>query len=81
MANFNQLVAQLEMLPESWGQSRTLLWLRAYEEFDRKNAQFWHSLGFGRGKNGTKEYKLNLDNLDFFMAQIGNPPTVKTEKG
>jgi hypothetical protein len=71
------MVAELERLPESWGPSRTLLWLRSFEEFDRRNSDFWRRLGFGR----RKEHQLSLDNLDFFLAQLGNPPTVKLEKG
>uniref|UniRef100_A0A914MG56 SSD domain-containing protein n=1 Tax=Meloidogyne incognita TaxID=6306 RepID=A0A914MG56_MELIC len=73
---FNKMVAELEGLPESWGPNRTLLFLRPYEEFDKKNAHFWQSLGLGpKGK-----YKFSLDNLPFFMNSIGNPPTVKYEK-
>uniref|UniRef100_A0A915NQG7 Sulfotransferase n=1 Tax=Meloidogyne floridensis TaxID=298350 RepID=A0A915NQG7_9BILA len=75
-SSFNKMVAELEGLPESWGPNRTLLFLRPYEEFDKKNAHFWQSLGLGpKGK-----YKFSLDNLPFFMNSIGNPPTVKYEK-
>uniref|UniRef100_A0A915LQA8 SSD domain-containing protein n=1 Tax=Meloidogyne javanica TaxID=6303 RepID=A0A915LQA8_MELJA len=69
-------LSELEGLPESWGPNRTLLFLRPYEEFDKKNAHFWQSLGLGpKGK-----YNFSLDNLPFFMNSIGNPPTVKYEK-
>uniref|UniRef100_A0A1I8B6C5 SSD domain-containing protein n=1 Tax=Meloidogyne hapla TaxID=6305 RepID=A0A1I8B6C5_MELHA len=75
-STFNNMLSELEALPESWGSNRTLLWLRPYEEFDRKNNHFWQSLGFGPKGN----YKFSLDNLPFFLNSIGNPPTVKFEK-
>lgn len=76
MGDFNQMVSALEALPESWGPNRTLLWLRAYEQFDRRYSALWSALGFGT----RREYRLSLDNLGFFLAQLQNPPTVKTEK-
>uniref|UniRef100_A0A183BLX9 SSD domain-containing protein n=1 Tax=Globodera pallida TaxID=36090 RepID=A0A183BLX9_GLOPA len=47
-AEFNAMVSQLEALPESWGARRTLLWLRHFEQFDRRADHFWRSMGFGR---------------------------------
>ncbi|KAF7639517.1 SSD domain-containing protein [Meloidogyne graminicola] len=74
--SFNNMVSELENLPESWGSNRTLLWLRSYEKFDRKIDQFWNSFGLGL-KN---KYKPSLDNLPYFLNKLGNPPTVKLEE-
>ncbi|KAL3117849.1 hypothetical protein niasHT_001440 [Heterodera trifolii] len=74
-AEFNAMVAQLEALPESWGDRRTLLWLRQYEQFDRRTDKFWRSLGFAK----HRQYSPGYENLAFFLDQLGNPPAIKTE--
>lgn len=39
------MVNTLENLPESYGANRTILWLRAYENFDKQTNQLWEFFG------------------------------------
>jgi len=68
---FNSMVGELEELPESYGPNRTLLWLRPYLDFDREISKLWGLVGF------EQAYSPSLDNLEFFLDQIGHPPTIK----
>lgn len=70
------MVNELESLPNSYGKNRTLLWLRIYEEFDKKLGSFWNFFGFNSNNNS---YKLDFENLDFFLRQLNYPPGIKTE--
>uniref|UniRef100_A0A915D3S9 SSD domain-containing protein n=1 Tax=Ditylenchus dipsaci TaxID=166011 RepID=A0A915D3S9_9BILA len=74
-ANFNRMVGTLEQIPESYGQNRTILWLRAFEAFDQKTSQLWEFIGMQAPKNYTPSY----ENLDFFLQQLNYPPTIKME--
>jgi hypothetical protein len=69
---FYKMVDELEQLPESYGKNRTFLWLRAYEKMDEELAQSLDFFGF--------KYHPSYSNVDFFLEQIGNPPTIKTSK-
>lgn len=66
------MIEELEALPESYGKDRTMLFLRNFEEVDKKAIKLLSSIGFGSG-----EYKPSYDNLDFFLEKIGYPPTIK----
>jgi hypothetical protein len=66
------MIERLESLPESYGKNRTLLWLRAYEKMDEETTKMLSFFGY--------KYFPSYSNLDFFLDQIGNPPTIKTSK-
>lgn len=69
------MVNELETLPQSYGKNRTLLWLRAYEEFDQQASNLWNFVGF----NDQNKYQPDFGNLDFFLRQLNYPPGIKTE--
>lgn len=71
------MVNELETLPQSYGKNRTLLWLRAYEEFDKQATSLWDFVRFN--DNPNKSFKLGFENLDFFLSQLNYPPGIKTE--
>lgn len=67
------MVTSLESVRFSYGRNRTLLFLKAYEKFDRKTFDVLSAFGL----IGETHYSPSYDNLPFFLEQIDNPPTVQ----
>ncbi|KAI6240930.1 Patched-related protein 9 [Aphelenchoides fujianensis] len=58
-----------DSFPESYGQNRTLLWLRTYEKMDYEAANLLSFVGYN-----MTSYTPTYANVEFFLEQIGNPP-------
>ena len=69
------MVSALERVPQSYGRERTLLFLKSYEEFDRKTFDFYQLFGMVDADEFTPSY----DNLAFYLAQTGTNVTVRLE--
>ncbi|CAD5214420.1 unnamed protein product [Bursaphelenchus okinawaensis] len=74
LANFYEMVSELEALPPSYGSNRTLLWLRAFEKFDYETTQLFGYLGYN-----TSDYSLSYTNLDLFLDYAEHPAAIKTK--
>ncbi|VDM21295.1 unnamed protein product [Wuchereria bancrofti] len=76
---FYDMIRSLEALPNSYGPNRTMIFLKAYEDFDRKVYNLFNILGITGQENFTPSY----DNLPIFLDHIKNPPFIKmsNEKG
>ncbi|KAK5976971.1 hypothetical protein GCK32_019437, partial [Trichostrongylus colubriformis] len=70
------MMSDLEHVNGAYGNNRTLLFLNAYEKFDKKVTDMTRSLFLAP----EMEYKPSLHNLQFFLDRIGNPPSVKYVK-
>jgi hypothetical protein len=68
------MVNELEQLPQSYGKDRTQLWLRNYESMDYEAAKLLSYVGYD-----LKRYVPTYENVEFFLEQIGNPPSIKTK--
>lgn len=62
------MVENLEELPESYGANRTILWLRAYEHFDRESSKLWEYFGMP-SYNYIPDYK-NLGKKMFVLKIV-----------
>ncbi|KAK5965667.1 Sterol-sensing domain and Patched family-containing protein, partial [Trichostrongylus colubriformis] len=74
--SFYKMMSDLEHVNGAYGNNRTLLFLNAYEKFDKKVTEMTRSLFLAP----EMEYKPSLHNLQFFLDRIGNPPSVKYVK-
>ncbi|KHN83637.1 Patched-related protein 9 [Toxocara canis] len=74
--NFYEMVSSLESVRFSYGRERTVLFLKAYEKFDRTTFEFLNAFGF----TGETQYSPSYDNLPFFLNQIHNPPNIKVTR-
>ncbi|OZC09552.1 hypothetical protein X798_03510, partial [Onchocerca flexuosa] len=77
---FYDMIRSLEAVPNSYGSNRTMVFLKQYEDFDRKMYSFLHILGMTNQESFTPSY----DNLPTFLDHIHNPPFIKMridEKG
>uniref|UniRef100_A0A915AY64 SSD domain-containing protein n=1 Tax=Parascaris univalens TaxID=6257 RepID=A0A915AY64_PARUN len=71
--DFYEMVTSLESVRFSYGRNRTLLFLKAYEKFDRKTFDVLSAFGL----IAETHYSPSYDNLPFFLKQIDNPPTIQ----
>uniref|UniRef100_A0A1I8AQY2 SSD domain-containing protein n=1 Tax=Steinernema glaseri TaxID=37863 RepID=A0A1I8AQY2_9BILA len=74
------MVSELEALPESYSRERTVLWLVAYEKYDRSVHgvnQLFEMLAL----NDAAEYRPSYSNLETFLEQLLHPPIIKYEEG
>uniref|UniRef100_A0A5S6PMJ0 SSD domain-containing protein n=3 Tax=Brugia TaxID=6278 RepID=A0A5S6PMJ0_BRUMA len=76
---FHDMIRSLEAIPNSYGPNRTMIFLKTYEDFDRKIYNFFNMLGIADQEKFTPSY----DNLPIFLDHIKNPPFIKmnNEKG
>ncbi|KAM3723201.1 Patched-related protein [Dirofilaria immitis] len=77
---FYDMIRSLEAVPNSYGSNRTMIFLKIYEDFDRKIYSLLHMLGMTDQESFTPSY----DNLPAFLDHIHNPPFIKMridEKG
>ncbi|VDK65262.1 unnamed protein product [Onchocerca ochengi] len=77
---FYDMIRSLEAVPNSYGSNRTMVFLKTYEDYDRKIYSFLHMLGLTNQESFTPSY----DNLPTFLDHIHNPPFIKMrvdEKG
>ncbi|XGW18024.1 hypothetical protein V3C99_002545 [Haemonchus contortus] len=72
-ASFYKMVSQLEHVNGAYGKDRTMLFLNAYEKFDKKVTQMTRALFLAP----ETEYKPSLHNLQYWLDRVGNPPSIK----
>ncbi|KAK0422054.1 hypothetical protein QR680_007336 [Steinernema hermaphroditum] len=75
---FYRMVSDLEELPESYSRDRTVLWLVAYEKYDRSVHgvnQLFNMLTL----SDASEYQPSYSNLGSFLEQLLHPPIIKYE--
>lgn len=70
---FDNMVRAVETVPNSYGSNRTMLFLRTYEDFDRKIFNLLHLFGI----SGQERFNPSYDNLPLFLDRIDNPPSIK----
>ncbi|TKR78121.1 hypothetical protein L596_018980 [Steinernema carpocapsae] len=75
---FYRMVTDLEELPESYNRDRTVLWLIAYEKFDRSVHGVNQLLNL-LTLNDAVEYQPSFNNLQTFLDQLLHPPIIKYE--
>uniref|UniRef100_A0A915PIF6 SSD domain-containing protein n=1 Tax=Setaria digitata TaxID=48799 RepID=A0A915PIF6_9BILA len=77
---FYDMIRNVEAIPNSYGPNQTIVFLKIYEDFDRKMHDLFYTLGIV-----SQEYFMpSYDNLPIFLEHIRNPPFIKMksdEKG
>ncbi|RCN48704.1 patched family protein [Ancylostoma caninum] len=72
-AGFYNMVNQLETVEGAYGRNRTMLFLDAYERFDKKVTDMTRSFFLVP----DQEYKPSLHNMQFWLDKVGNPPSIR----
>ncbi|ETN79706.1 patched family protein [Necator americanus] len=73
---FYKMISELRHVEGAYDGSQSMLFLDAYEKFDKKVTDMTRSFFFV----SDQEYKPSLHNMQFWLDKIGNPPNIRYVK-
>ncbi|GMR42762.1 hypothetical protein PMAYCL1PPCAC_12957, partial [Pristionchus mayeri] len=73
---FKKMLNELESVSGVYGRERTMLWLKEYEEFDRRLHSFTESIT-SLFLAETTEYQPSFKNLPTFLSFLDNPAQIQ----